>query len=761
MTVPSRAPESPGRRPAVAIALAVLAGAALAATPGGASAADAPPGRAYERVTPVDTNDDGVKDYTAQFFHAVDDDTVITGGAVAPSPRGAASPGGLSALSLARRTGAGWRSTPLLPPTAPSGATFQPEGSSLDGTSIVLFRKNGQFTTGPTVTVPQQLIHRGADGGFTVLDDIGDPSKAPAGEAESLAFGGISADGRTVVYSATKAPTGLGSPTGVPEARRFQVYRWRTDGTQEALGVDASGAPLSSCGVSMPGETYDFTTGAGTRGFATNALSSDGTTAFVQSPSPAQTSGGGACDGEPSQVWATGDGGAVELSAPRAGATPRDATFFGASPDGGHAYFATTSAIADDDPDDRSNDLYRWDAPAGGQPATRTCVSCGLGGPLTGDVIVSPNGERAFFSLRAGSGSDLWVADRSGTRVAVRATPEIAAGALYANSRFGTSYDGRVFVFQNTRRVPTDPVVTGRGGALYRGVVGTTDVDVRCLSCAGSDRDEPRPAFLGFANGFAALSPPGAVVGGVTQVSDDGRTIAFASGSPFTGPDSTDLSGQAPKGTYVWEDGVISTVAAIGATSSESYGTTRTGGSVFTLSASRLSPDAQDDSHAFYVARRGGGFAPPAPPPPGCDGESCRPSSPSGVAPVVPGSTAPAATGNAAPAPTPAAPRVVVTTPSAAVRRALAAGRSARIRVRVATAGTVRVRGTARIARRTRTIASASVRARVGSASVRLRLTAAARRELRRAGRLRVTLTTTQSGAATRRLTFTITRKAR
>jgi hypothetical protein len=42
-----------------------------------------------------------------------------------------------------------------------------------------------------------------------------------------------------------------------------------------------------------------------------------------------------------------------------------------------------------------------------------------------------------------------------------------------------------------------------------------------------------------------------------------------------------------------------------------------------------------------------------------------------------------------------------------------------------------------------------------------VKLNAAGRRELRRLGRLRVTLTTTQSGAPTRRVTFTIVRKAR
>lgn len=761
MSRTSRTSESPRRRrAATALGLALAAGVAFG-PPAVATAADAPPGRAFERVTPVDTNDDGVKDYGGQFFRPVDDDTVISGGPVAPSPHGAASPGGLSALALSRRTSTGWRSEPLLPPTAPSGATYQPEATSLDGASLVLFRKNGQFTTGPTITVPQQLIHRGPGGDFTVLDDIGDPSKAPPGEAESIAFGGMSADGSTVAYSATKAPTGLDDEAGVPEARRFQVYRWRADGTQSAIGVDASGLPLSACGVSMPGETYDFNTAGGSRGFATNALSADGRTAFVQSPSPAQTVGGGACAGEPSQVWSTGDDGPAQISAPRAGATPRDATFFGASPDGARAYFATTTAIAASDPDDRSNDLYRWDAPAGGEPAVRTCVSCGLGGAVAGDAIVSPDGSRVFFSLRNGTATDLWVSDRSGTRVAVRATPDVAVGSLYSLTRFATSYDGSTFVFQNTRRVPADPVTTGRGGALYRGVVGASAVDVTCLSCAGADGREPRPARLPGSGAFGAFGPPGAVTRGVTAVSDDGRTVAFTSSSPFTGPDSTDLSGQAPVAAYLWQDGSIGTLAALGATRSDALGTTRTGDSAFALTAQRLTPDAQDDSHAIYVARRGGGFPPPAALAPPCAGDACRPAAAGGPTPPAPGSTVPATVGNA---PAPRAepvPRVVVTTPSATARRALAAGRTASVRVRVTTAGTVRLRATARIARRTRTVASASRRARVGTSSIRVKLNAAGRRELRRLGRLRVTLTTTQSGAPTRRVTFTIVRKAR
>jgi hypothetical protein len=44
---------------------------------------------------------------------------------------------------------------------------------------------------------------------------------------------------------------------------------------------------------------------------------------------------------------------------------------------------------------------------------------------------------------------------------------------------------------------------------------------------------------------------------------------------------------------------------------------------------------------------------------------------------------------------------------------------------------------------------------------VRLKLNAAGRRELRRSGRLRVTVTTTQTGAPQRRVAFTLVRKAR
>jgi hypothetical protein len=734
-------------------------------------AADTPPARGLERISPVDTNDDGVQDYTAQFFRAVNDDTVIWGGAVAPSPSGTGSQSGLSALGISRRTATGWTTSPLLPPDAPSGAGYQPEGVDPTGDTVVLSRKNAQFTPGPSVKVSNQLLHRAADGTFALINDVGDPLNSPPGESESIFYGGMSSDARTVVYSSTKAPSVAASNPGVPGPQRFQAYRWRADGTQQPLGVAADGTPLSPCGVILPGEVTDFNTGTSGVGFNTNAVSADGATAFMQSPSPTQTGGGGACAGESSQVWVSGSDGATEISSPRTWATARSATFFGATPDARRAYFATTTAIAPEDPDNRSNDLYRWDAGTDGAPATRTCVSCGRGGPLVGSPVVSPTGSHVYFALRVdGFSNDLWVSDGSQTQIAVRSSATVAAPVVYSATKFSTSYDGSTFVFKNSRNVPTDPMDSARGGALYRGRVQAAGVDLSCVTCVGPGQGafsgDPRPGNMSFSGGFSAISPPGAVDRNITNVSDDGETVVFSSTSPFTGPDTADFDPVANAGVYLADHGVISTVSPI-STSSRSgksatpFGTTRSGDSAFVLSSQRLTADAIDDSAAFYVARRGGGFAPPSPAPIPCAGEACRPAPVGGAPSPGPGSTAPAAVGNATPVAAKPTPRIVVSTPSASTRRALAAGRTASIRVRAATAGIVRLRATARISKRTRTVGSASRKVKAGTSSVRLKLNAAGRRELRRSGRLRVTVTTTQTGAPQRRVAFTLVRKAR
>lgn len=761
MTRTSPTPESPtGRRAAIA-AVALAAGLACVAPTAGAAVADAPPGRGYERVSPQTTNDDGVRDYTAQYFRAFGDDKVIFGGGVAPSPPGAGSPGGLSSLGMARRTSTGWVTTSLLPPSAPSAAAFFPEGADVTGDTVVVSRKNSQFNPSLTLTVSQQLIRRGPDGSFSVLVDIGDPQRAQPGELEALGYGGLSADGRTVVYNATRPPAELDGAPGVPEARRFQAYRWREGQPQQALGVDATGEPLNACGVSVAGPLVDNNTGADATSYGTNALSSDGATTFLQVPSETSVKFGGPCDGQASQLFVDTDDGAVEISTPRAGTAPRTATFFGAAPDGRRAYFATRSAIAPGDPDDGSNDLYRWDAPTSGSTGTRTCITCGVASPLSTDgkqVTVSPDGSHVYFAV----GGSLWVSDGVRTQLAAARTATFTPQTSYG-SGLATSYDGRTFVVRNTKNIPTDPIGSQRsGGALFRGVVGDAGVDLACITCAGPGATDPRPAYLPENTGFGGISPPGSVDRGVIPISDDGRTIAFTSPSTLSSPD-TDFGPNTPGGAYVWEDGNINTVAAISPRplQSQTFGTTPSGDSVFALTPRRLTADEVDDGDAIYVSRRGGGFAPPAAPPAPCAGEACRPAAPGPAGPAAPGSTAPAGVGNASPAAVPPKPSVVVRTPNASARRALAAGRSASVSVRLATKGTVRLRATARIARRTRTVASASKTLRAGTSSVKLKLNAAGRRELRRAGRLRVTLTTTQTGAPTRRVTFTIVRKAR
>jgi hypothetical protein len=562
MTRTSRILESSAGRSAATAAVTLIAGLASVVPSAGAAVPDAPPGRAYERVTPATTNDDGVSDYTAQYFRTFGDDRVIFGGGVAPSPPGAGSSGGLSALGMARRTSTGWTTTPLLPPSAPSGAAFAPEGADVAGDTVVLSRKNSQFTPSLTLSVSQQLVRRGPDGAFSVLVDIGDPQRAQPGELEALGYGGISADGRTVVYNATRPPAELDGDPGVPEPRRFQAYRWREGRPQAPLGVDATGRPLDDCGVAVAGPLADNNTGADATSYGTNALSADGDTTFLQVPTETSLKFGGPCDGQASQVFVDTDDGATEISTPRAGTTPRTATFFGAAPDGRRAYFATRSAIAPEDPDDGSNDLYRWDAPTGGGPGTRTCVTCGVAGslPTTGrPVVVSPDGSHVYFDV----GGSLWVSDGVRTQAAAPRAATFTPTTQYGDG-FATTYDGRTFVVRNTERIPTDPVGSARaGGALFRGVVSDTGVDLECITCAGPDDTDPRPASMPANTGFNGNNPPGAVDRGMIPISDDGQTVAFTSSSPIASPD-TDFGNAAPGGAYVWQSGSINTVAAIG-----------------------------------------------------------------------------------------------------------------------------------------------------------------------------------------------------
>jgi hypothetical protein len=147
----------------------------------------------------------------------------------------------------------------------------------------------------------------------------------------------------------------------------------------------------------------------------------------------------------------------------------------------------------------------------------------------------------------------------------------------------------------------------------------------------------------------------------------------------------------------------------------------------------------------IWDARVGGGFPLPPVPPESCAGDDCA-APPSLAAPFTrPGSTL----GSGDERPTAARPRISVAGLSRAARDRLARTGMARLRVRVSSPGRVRLIARARVGGKATVVGRASrVALKAGSLSIPLRLSRAARSELRRGGRLRLVVDVRHSKVA-------------
>jgi hypothetical protein len=231
----------------------------------------------------------------------------------------------------------------------------------------------------------------------------------------------------------------------------------------------------------------------------------------------------------------------------------------------------------------------------------------------------------------------------------------------------------------------------------------------------------------------------------------DGRlsAIFFESRVPLVPADQNGTRMDA----YQWRAGELSLISP-GSTDDDAYysGNSRNGSDVFFHTSQRIDPrEVEDADFDMYDARVGGGFPlPPAPQPP-CDplADACQDKGRSGGVP--PRETEnPNSDGNAKPG---ARVRLALKRPNRRVLRRAARTGSLPVAVRTTRAGRVTIVARARVRARNgrlvlRAVARRNVRLRTAStARVRLKLSSPARRQLRRTGRLRLTIVVKQGGA--------------
>jgi len=446
--------------------------------------------------------------------------------------------------------------------------------------------------------------------------------------------------------------------------------------------------------------------------------------------------------------------------------------FVSASTDGAVVAFTTKRALTNSDIDSTS-DVYLYDAdPPAGQP---NLVQASAGEAIAGHVVGDGAGVSKVFDVAADGSRAYFVASGALTAANDRGRSPVAGQRnLYAFQRDDDQPAGRLaFVATLAAGDPLGegpnlvggvpfhvlPLVEGQGdghllvfgssaplvggdedavGDVYR--YDDSSEELICLSCAGDGDVAARIAEVNPTESTAARSP---------IASADASTIVFTTRE---GLFAADVNGA--DDVYVWRNGTISQISSGTGVNGVAGPTSVSpdGQSVFFLTSAGLVGADVNRQLDMYVARVGGGFAENPAPPAACDPLTlnCRGSASSplggvfGPAPALPAGNMPSAV----------RARLVLSTVAAATRRRAVRSGVLPIVVTSSRAGTVQLTARARLGKTVRQVAATSARVAVGrKATVRLRLSRAARQQLRSGRALAVDIQARSRGARTRSLT--------
>jgi hypothetical protein len=732
------------RRVAAAAAALLLTTACAAVGAGPSAAADSCPNadvraqqrstylpecRAYEAVSPVDTNGTDVQNALRV---SADGRAIawISLGAYANTPGINA-----SAQYVGRRTPTEWVTTPLNPIY---GADTNIDTSTLlggqalnDDLTRMFFNTSAGFDPADTDLTPGvagEILGVGGEDIYATDADgaamwVSKPDPGFDNSGESVEQYGHSGDGGTALWS---SPNRLTSDGPVASSDGVDLYRWR-NGQVDFVGVDAQGVPLPRSALGAARAVYT-NNGSGDLGVMkdSEAVSRDGsrfvyTGYHFNGPPNAEPMAYGRLflhrDGRPSEE--------LTLSRRQESVGERGAgIFLAAADDVNQVLLWGDQPLTDDAPaesDPELGGIYRYDVTAD----SLTFVSSSEYPHHVPNVrAVADQGVRFYFTstLAVAPGAvagprNLYFASPDGVRFIAAVDPLNAV----------TNSDGKTLAFDADGPVTGDP--TGGSQQAYRYDANTDQLS--CLSC----RADSKGAFI---------APPRDVGVPVPQaVTDDGTvyvTTADAHALRDTNGDR-DVYAVAPTGEFF--------LVSSGTAKYETYfvGASRDGEDVYIDTRGALSPQDNDGGlrDIYDVRRRGGFLAEEGEPDSGCTGDACQP-------PVSdPGREQPSTdrAGPAGNAPTPVRGSVSSPRLSKAQLRALARGRSVSVKVKVNRSGRAAVKLTARVRGRTAPVGSATARAaQAGTVALSVRLSATARQTLARAGRLTLTVTVSFSSAS-------------
>jgi hypothetical protein len=605
------------------------------------SAAGLPDGRAYELVTPPDTN--GRIPTMAELgsgFNGFDTDlSTADGQSLLFGTEGGALPGigggGFHDTFEAVRGPDGWHSQfsglsgPQAREPVPGGVSgdhlhsfweargnqgsFTRTGSALGATYIR--RQPGAIdpACGPEPAGPFELIGCGSLG------------------TEPFAHGRwISADGTHVIFETNNdnlAPGAQLEPNAPPSGTAT-IYDRTSDGTTHVVSLLPGGATpkagesASFLGASANGAAVAFTVkgvmyvrlgGAETLQVtggvaAFGGVSRDGNRLFyLKNPiSGSEPPRGGIV------VFNTASGESESV-----GGT--ESVLVNVSADGSHVYFVSPKKLDGKQGQVGKDNLYVWDGVATHYIATVEAA----------DV----SGEEGNAGGAMVGGLGLWVSH------AVGPSPGPYSGPASDSSR--STPDGTAFVFQSRASLTGYP--NAGHSEIYRfDSNAEPGAQLTCVSCNPTAAPATSDAQLEATTGAAfSAFPPVNALSHIANITSDGQRVFFQSADRLVNGDVDQKID-----VYEWESsgvggcalktGCISLISSGRSAGNDYlYAMTPTGSDVFFQSGDTLLPEDADGTPSIYDARVGGGFAPPPTALPPCGGEACQ--GPSGAPPVLPG----------------------------------------------------------------------------------------------------------------------------
>jgi hypothetical protein len=626
--------------------------------------ASLPDGRAYELVTPPDTNGrtPTMTELGANFNPSSFDTTFASpdGGSVVFGTEGGSIPGlgggGFhDTYEAVRIPGVGWQSH-FSGPSAAQAEKPTPGGLSPDHAYSFwdVYGTKGSLATGGSTEA--DYVRRPG----SALDPACSPE--PGGHFEFIGCGSlgvepyargkwISPGGSHIIFDVDTLRTGvIGAPLE-PCAHKgiSTVYDRTADGVTHCIVLPPDGAsggttsefestPAHHQGTSSDGSAVVFELGGTlyvrldnerTLEVAANnvdfaGISRDGSqVTYLKDPSGNQVRQGevfffNTVTEETTQVGSGGESTLVNVSA-----------------DGSHAYFISPLALTGGEENDQQvkakageANFYAWDG-----AALHFVALLDSSSDIEGREGVGGSDTRV-------GGLGLW------TRYAIAANPNRERGPAVDPSR--TTPDGSILVFESHAKL-TAYENTGHS-EVYRYEAGAeAGRRLICISCNPTGTAAKSDAQLESDTGLQfAQEPPVNALSQIANVTEDGSKVFFQTADPLV---VNDTDGKVD--VYEWEangNGTCSLPAGCTYLISSGrstgndylYSMTPNGSDVFFMSGDTLVPQDADKTPSIYDARAPHelgeqvGFAPPPPPPVACLGEACQP------APAVPADPTPA-----------------------------------------------------------------------------------------------------------------------